>query len=98
MPAWMRFRAAQGGEAALRCEQFARRLFDCPLLEAADKFEEWMKSFGVQTRISEFGVKAEDIAALAEQVREISFNSDDVLGSYPPITLEDVKTVYTLAL
>ncbi len=98
MPAWMRFRAEQGGEAAARCEQFARRLFDCPLLEAADKFEAWMKSFGVQTRISEFGVKAEDISELAEQVREISFNSDDMLGSYPPITLEDVKTVYTLAL
>ncbi|MBO5416209.1 MAG: iron-containing alcohol dehydrogenase [Clostridia bacterium] len=98
MPAWMRFRAAQGGEAARRCEQFARKIFDCPLLEAADKFEAWMRSFGVQTRISEFGVTKDDVAALAEQVREISFNGDDVLGSYPAITLEDVKTVYTLAL
>ena len=73
-------------------------MFGCPLLEAADKFENWMKSFGVQTRISELGVTVEDIDLLAEQVKEISFNSDGVLGSYPPITLEDVKTVYTLAL
>ena len=98
MPAWIRFRAMQGGQNAIRCEQFAERIFGCPVLEAADKFENWMKGLGVQTRISEFGVTAEDIPLLAEQVKEISFNSDGMLGSHPPITFEDVKTVYTLAL
>ena len=97
MPAWMKLRAEQGGEGAVRPEQFARRIFGCGLVEAADKFEAWMASFGVQTRISQFGVTPEDIPMLARQVKEISF-SGDVLGSYPAVTLGDVERVYTLAL
>ena len=67
------------------------------MAEAADQFEAYIEKMGVETHIREFGVKEENIPALAEQVRQISFGPDDYLGSQPKISVEEVEEIYRLA-
>lgn len=96
MPAWMRFFAKRDDNA--RYKLFSKRIWDCDSIElAADRFEEFIRSFGVQTHISEFGAKKEDIPMLAQEVRSVSFGPDDMLGSNPKLTLKDIETIYELA-
>ena len=53
---------------------------------------------GVQTRISEFGATKNDIDMLTDDVEKISFGADGMLASVPPISKEDVKAIYLIAL
>lgn len=96
MPAWMRFFAKRPDNARYRL--FAQRIWGCDdVNEAADRFEEFIKECGVQTHIREFGVKEEDIPMLAGQVRAVSFGPDDMLGSNPKVSLQDIEEIYRLA-
>ena len=81
-----------------RYVQFANRIFGCDLESAIVKFEKMISDCGVQTRISEFGAKEEDIDMLVEDVARISFGTDDMLASVPPIGKDEVKEIYTIAL
>lgn len=96
MVGWLKFWEKRADNA--RYQQFAQRIFGKSLKEAILEFEGFIRECGVQTRISEFGAKEEDIDMLVEDVVSISFGSDGLLASVPPITKEDVKAVYTLAL
>lgn len=97
MLAWMRFFAAR--EQNGRFVKFAAEIFGTEnLAEAANRFEVYIKSVGVQTRISEFGCTAADIAALTEGVAEVSFSAQGTLASIPPITKEEAAKIYALAL
>ncbi|MBC8546902.1 iron-containing alcohol dehydrogenase [Clostridiaceae bacterium NSJ-31] len=96
MIAFMKYFATHPGNA--HYEQFAQRMFGKPLAEAALEYEAMVEKVGVQTRISQFGAKEEDIDMLADDVERVSFNADGVLGSVPPMTKEDVKAIYRLAL
>ena len=97
MLAWMRFFATQ--EQNQRFVKFSKIIFDTEnLLSAADMFEDYIKSFGVQTRISEFGCTIDDIETLTQGVVDVSFSADGTLASIPPINREDAKNIYTLAL
>ena len=97
MLAWMRYFA--GKEQNGRFVKFARLLFGTEdLLLAADQFEAYIKSVGVQTRISEFGCTAADLDALTQGVVDVSFSADGTLASIPPITREEARRIYELAL
>lgn len=97
MPAWMRFFARRSDNRRYR--QFAQRIWGCVDVEqAADRFEAFIREAGVETHISEFGVREEDIPMLADQVRAISFGPDDMLGSYPKVNVREVEEIYRLAL
>ncbi|MDR1132336.1 MAG: iron-containing alcohol dehydrogenase [Oscillospiraceae bacterium] len=96
MVAWMKYFAGRSDNA--RYEQLARRQFGKPLAEAAEAFEALIESVGVQTRLSQFGAAEGEIDMLAEDVRNVSFNADGVLASVPPVTLDEVKAIYRLAL
>lgn len=96
MIAWLKFWSKK--ENNERYVQFAERIFNCDLDNAILKFEEMIKVNGVETRISEFGAKEEDIDMLVEDVVRISFSSDGMLASVPPIGKEDVREIYRIAL
>ena len=67
-------------------------------LEGIDRFEGFLKSIGVPTRLSDVNVSADEIDVLTDDVVKISFGSDGKLNSRPPIDREDVRRVYELAL
>jgi alcohol dehydrogenase YqhD (iron-dependent ADH family) len=96
MIAWLKY--WQGRSDNERYVQFAERIYGAGLKEATAQFEESIKSSGVQTRLSEFGATEEDIDMLVDDVVRISFGADGMLASVPPISKEDVKEIYTIAL
>lgn len=96
MPAWMRYFSSRRDNQ--KYVQLAQRVFGCSLSEAADKFEEYIKSYGVESRISQFGVESKDIEMLSKEVVAVSFGSDGLLNGNPKMTYEDIKNIYTLAL
>ena len=95
MHTWMRYFATRQDNE--RYQQLAYRVFDCSLLEAADKFEKMMRCRGVQTRIHEFGVKREDIDELTQAVVDISFGPDGKLPGHPQMSKEDIRNLFELS-
>jgi alcohol dehydrogenase YqhD (iron-dependent ADH family) len=67
-------------------------------LEAIDRFEGFLKSIGVPTRLSDASVSADEIDALTDNVVKISFGGDGKLQSRPSVDRDDVRRVYELAL
>lgn len=97
MLAWMRYFATQ--EQNQRFVKFAEIMFNTSdLLVAADKFEEYIKTQGVQTRITEFGCTKDSLDKLTQSVVDVSFSADGTLASIPPVTAEQVRKIYELAL
>lgn len=97
MLAWMRFFAGRADNA--RFLKFARWMFGTEDLNAAaDQFEDYMKKLGVETRISQFGCREEDLEELTQGVVDVSFGADGMLASIPPITRAEAKEIYRLAL
>lgn len=97
MLAWMRYFAEK--KQNQRFVKFAQEVFQTDnLYEAADQFENMIKSLGVQTRIHEFGCTKEDIEILTQGVVDVSFSADGTLASIPPITREEAYKIYKLAL
>lgn len=97
MLAWMRYFSTK--EQNGRFLKFSQLMFHTDdIYEAAKQFEEYIKSIGVQTHISEFGVTAADLDSLTLGVVEVSFGADGMLASIPPITKEEVRKIYELSL
>ncbi|GAA6482452.1 iron-containing alcohol dehydrogenase [Enterocloster aldenensis] len=97
MLSWMRY--FSGKEQNARFVKFARLMFGTEdLLQAADLFEEYIKSVGVPTRISEFGCTRDDLETLTQGVVDVSFGADGTLASIPPITREEAYRIYELSL
>lgn len=97
MVAWMRHFAARPQNE--RFVKFARLMYSTEdLYKAADELEAYIRAQGVQTRISQFGVTAEDIETLTQGVVDVSFSPDRTLASIPPITREEARHIYELAL
>ena len=104
MPAFMRrFWKAR----PQRYVQFAERIFGMQtkgqkpeklVPQVIQKFEDWLKGLGVQTRLPEVGIKAEAVEALTEEVARVSFGPDGKLGARVPATKEDVREILKLAL
>ena len=78
--------------------QLAQNVFGLGLAEAREKLENLMKEKGVQMRISEFGVKEEELDELTDMVVAVSFGPDGKLNGHPKMTREDIYQCYKLAL
>ncbi len=97
MLAWMRYFA--GKEQNQRFVRFAELMFGTKdPAEAADRFEEYIKGVGVETRISMFGCGPQDIEVLTQGVVDVSFSADGTLASIPPITRDEAREIYRLSL
>ncbi len=97
MLAWMRYFADHKQNE--RFVKFAQEMWNTSdLLEAAERFECYIKSVGVQTRISEFGCTEADLETLTQGLVDVSFSADGTLASIPPITREEAYQIYKLAL
>ena len=97
MLAWMRY--FSGKQQNGRFVKFARAMFGTDdLLAAANRFEEKIRALGVETRISQFGCTQDDLETLTQGVVDVSFSADGTLASIPPITRQEAKAIYALAL
>lgn len=95
MLAEMRFYIGKNNK---RMEMLAKNVFNTSLEDAANQFEKIIRHYGVQSRISEFGVKPEEIDFLASEVKRISFGPDGMLNAQPKLSFEDVKEIYKIAM
>jgi alcohol dehydrogenase YqhD (iron-dependent ADH family) len=104
MPAWMKFTCQQHLK---RYVQFGERIFGMnthgkdPAAVAKDviaKFEAFLTEIGVQTRMSQCGIKADDIETLLEDSVRVYFNAEGKLGARVPLTKDEVREVLKLAL
>ena len=104
MPAWMRHLHARRLD---RYVQLARRIFDIAAAgrdpaalaaEAVDKFEAFIRGTGVETRLSDAEIPADEIPAIAEDVVRISFGPDGMLASRPPVSRDDLVAILNLAV
>ena len=95
MIAWLKFFAERPDNA--RFAQFAEHIYGKSLAETAVLFEKMVADIGVQTRLSQFGAKEEDIESLVADVVSVGFNQDGMLPGGVPLTKEEVETIYRLA-
>lgn len=97
MLAWMRYFATK--EQNNRFKKLAQLLWGSnDLLSAANIFEEYIKSVGVETRISQFGCTKADLDVLTQSVVDVSFSADGTLASIPPITRKEARKIFELSL
>lgn len=103
-PAWMRF-AAKNRPA--KFAQFARRVmgvtekFDNPLDLAnagIDKFEEFLRSIGCPTRLSELKINDQLFEQYAKDALQIISDANGRLPARPPMTKADIVSVLRTAL
>ena len=95
MPAWMRYFVNRTDNG--KYVQLTERIFGCDLSTAANQHEEMMRSYGVQTRISQFGVKECDIERLTDMVVAVSFGHDGKLVGNPQMERNDIWEIYKSA-
>ncbi len=103
-PAWMRF-AAKNRPA--KFAQFARRVmgitekFANPLDLAnagIDKFEEFLRSIGCPTRLSELKIGEELLEQYAKDALQVLKDENGCLPARPPMTKEDIVSMLRTAL
>ena len=90
-----------------RYMQFAERIFAMNTKgqkpeklapQVIQKFEDWLKALGVQTRLPQVGIKADTVDSLTDEIARVSFGPDGKLGARVPATKEDVREILKLAL
>ncbi|KUK21554.1 MAG: alcohol dehydrogenase [Thermotogota bacterium] len=106
-PAWMRFAAKHNPD---RFVQFAQRIFGVPVegrdklevaMEGIDRFEEFLRSIGCPTRLSELGIGeiTEDVLYhWAEKTLEVLCDEEGRLPGVPPLSKEDIVEVLKMAI
>ena len=103
-PAWMRFAAKSRPE---RFAQFARRIFgispehpeDAVAIAAGiDRFEEFLRSIGCPTRLSETGIGDGMLAQYAEDTVLVAHDNQGRLPGRPPMTREEIIEILRSAL
>ena len=104
MPAWMKhfYRTRLDQYAQLAERVFGVRRADysdeAAALEGIARFEAFLDSIGVPTRLSDVGISADMVGPLTDDVVKVSFGPDGTLRSRPPATRADVEHVFRLAL
>jgi alcohol dehydrogenase YqhD (iron-dependent ADH family) len=103
-PSWMRFAAkSRPGKFV----QFAERIFGFQAkgpddlgcaLEGIDRFEEFLRSIGCPTHLSELEIDGEMIPRYAEETVRIIHDENGLLPGRPPMSKEDIETVLRAAL
>ena len=104
MPAWMEyFKTAK----AQRCVSFATNVMGVDpagksqeevVDEGLAAFKSFLTNVGVPVTLTEKGVGADQIPAIVEGVRTVSFGADDMLVCNPPVSAEDIAAILQLAL
>ncbi len=103
MCAWMKL---LHGHRPDRYVQWAQRVFRIGVEgrpagevanEAIARFEAFLRSIGVPTRLSDVGVSAADIDPMTDDVVRISFGPDGRLRSRPSLGRDEIKCIYELA-
>jgi alcohol dehydrogenase YqhD (iron-dependent ADH family) len=107
MPAWMRFAARYRPK---RFSQFAQRVFEIPAegkddlslaMEGINKYEEFLRSIGCPTRISELNigkVTNNDLLYWVEKTLKVIRDEEGRLPGRPPLRIEDIKEILEMAL
>ncbi len=103
-PSWMRFAARHRAEKFV---QFAERVFglkakgsddlDCAL-EGIDRFEEFLKSIGCPTHLSELKIDDSQFKRYAQDTLRVMHDADGKLFGRPPMSEEDIIAVLRAAL
>lgn len=73
-------------------------LFPKVALEGVDKFEEFLRSIGCPTRLSEVGIGDELLSQYAEDAALVLCDEDGCLLGRPPMSKEDIIEVLRSAL
>jgi alcohol dehydrogenase YqhD (iron-dependent ADH family) len=102
-PSWMRFAARTRPE---RFAQFAQRIFGIAAgtdtlscaLAGIDKFEEFLRSIGCPTRLSQLGIGDELIPTYAKETIRIIHDGQGRLPGRPAMTEQDIIEVLKAAL
>ena len=103
-PAWMRFVARARPE---RFAQFARRIFGLSAsdkddfglaMEGIDRFEEFLRSIGCPTRLSELGIGDELFSRYAGEAVLVVHDENGNLPGRPPMSKADIVEVLRSAL
>jgi len=103
-PAWMRFAAKHN---TAKFVQFAERIFGIEAkgaddMDAAmagiDRFEDFLKSIGCPTRLSELGIDGRLIARYAEDTVRLIHDENGMLPGRPPMSAADIVAVLKAAL
>ena len=96
-PAWGRYMYKHN---VARFAQFARRVFDVTVIddtEAArlgvEKMSEFFISLNMPSRLSEFGIKREELPELAKLC---TYNSTRVVKSYVPMGDKEIEEIFEL--
>ncbi|MGB4611014.1 MAG: iron-containing alcohol dehydrogenase [Saccharofermentanales bacterium] len=102
LPAYMKFTMHKH---VMRYAQLANRVWNLDVnfenpQQTAGKgiaaFETFFKMIGMPTTFAEIGAKEEDIPQLAAKVR--IKGGGDILGSFEPLTRDDISSIYRLCL
>jgi alcohol dehydrogenase YqhD (iron-dependent ADH family) len=103
-PAWMRFAARTNPSKFV---QFAERIFGLSsagkngldvALEGIDKFEEFLRSIGCPTRLSELGIGDDLFEQYAEDAALVLRDEDGNLLGRPPMSKSDIVEMLRSAL
>jgi len=103
MPAWMKSLYKRRIESYVR---FAHRICGVSrngkseeeaALEGIERFESFLKSIGVPTHLSDVDIIDDVSEKLTADVVRISFGSDGMLNSHPPVERETVRKVFEAA-
>ncbi|NOZ02718.1 MAG: iron-containing alcohol dehydrogenase [Deltaproteobacteria bacterium] len=93
-PAWMRFAATRRPE---KFEQFARRVFDADeAMDGIGRLEEFFRSLGCPTRLTEVEVGRDSFQRFAEDSVRVGGDGARVHGR-PPLGIEDIIEILRLA-
>lgn len=101
-PAWMKYVYKENTD---RFIQFAVRVFDVELamdkkeeiiLESIRRLEEWYKSLGLPTRLSEIDVPESVLRELAEKC--VFDKPKKTVGNFKKLTADDIVEIFKLAL
>lgn len=101
MPAFFRYVCSR---RLSRFAQLGRRVFDLTgsdatvAAEAIDRFEAFIESVGVPTRLSQVGIGADSLELLANDVVRVHCGADGALPSDPPVYRNDILAILQLAL
>lgn len=100
-PAWMRY---QLDHDPMRFAQLAVRVWGCDMdfehpektgLEGIERYEQFLKSIGMPTRLSELHVDPADIPAMAEKCKR---NNAGKLGFFRPLDTGDIAKILYSAM
>lgn len=103
-PAWMRFAAKARPE---RFAQFAQRVFGLMpagrdnirlAMEGIDRFEDFLRSIGCPTRLSELGIGDELISRYAEDATLVAHDENGNLLGRPCMSKADIEAILRSAL